>query len=268
MYLKKQPFVFLFLIFFAVCSQANIQFFPTRINLSPKNKTATVSLRLRSDKAETFRISTMFYEMYEDGSVKQRPELSRSPESAASYIRFSPKQVTLQPNVEQIVRLRVRNISRLNQEVRTHLYFRPMEDPLSKYVQKAPKGKNSFNLKAQIAVAIPVVVTPKPLKKDFFLENFRFVKNKKTPSKFSFDLIKNSPGFLYGDVHVYKIDGKKKKLVAQAKGVSSYIKKRKVSYPFSDLKGAPRGLYQLEFTEYSQAGEPEQGLVKALKYIY
>lgn len=46
-----------FFLFFTLSSTltfASIQVFPTRVNLSPSEKTATVSIRLRSDKPQTF----------------------------------------------------------------------------------------------------------------------------------------------------------------------------------------------------------------------
>lgn len=248
---------------------ANIQIFPTRVNLSPTEKTATVSIRLRSQKAETFRISTMFYEMGYDGSVKQRPDLARSSESAASYIRFSPKRVVLQPNVEQVVRIRVRNIAKLKNEVRTHLYFRPSEsadkDPIR---QNIGGGKSAFELKAQVAVAIPIIISPRKIKKDFSLKDFKvFVADNEV--KFKVRLDKKSKGFLYGDFTVYKVNGSKKSIVGTAKGVSSYIARRQVSYGLVNSKKNPltRGRYRLEFREYSQS-KPEAGTVKTIDYVF
>lgn len=253
------------LLFVSPCF-ANLQIFPTRVQLSPSNKTATISVRLRSNKPETFRISTMFYQMSYDGSMKQRPDLSRISESAASYLRFSPKRVTLQPNVEQVIRIRIKNIGKLKNEVRTHLYFRPAEkprnlDPITKNMKKS-----AFELKAQIAVAIPVIVSPKPIAKDFALNNFKVFK-KDGETKFKVDLIKKTKGFLYGDVKVYKVKGKKKKLVSAAKGISSYIPKRSISYSFLQSPKAPleKGLYQIEFNEYS-GKTLKKGLKKSLNY--
>jgi len=211
----------------------------------------------------------MFYEMYYDGSVKQRPDLARSAESAASYIRFSPKRVQLQPNVEQVVRIRVRNIAKLKDEVRTHLYFRPSDpadsDPIKKNLSA---GKSAFELKAQVAVAIPIIISPKKIKKDFSLKNFKvFVEGNEV--KFKVQLEKKGKGFLYGDFTVYKVDGSKKSIVGVAKGVSSYIAKRKVSYGLVSSKTNPltKGKYRLEFKEYSQDKE-EKGTVKSTDFVF
>jgi len=253
---------------FTQLSLANIQVFPTRINLSPTDKTATVSIRLRSNKPETFRISTMFYQMAPDGSVRQRPDMARSSESAASYIRFSPKRVQLRPNVEQVVRIRVRNIAKLKNEVRTHLYFRPSdktEDPIK---QNIGAGKSAFELKAQVAVAIPIIISPRKMKKDFSLKKFKvFVADNEV--KFKVQLQKKSKGFLYGDFTVYKVNGSKKSVVGVAKGVSSYIARREVSYGLVNSKKNPltRGTYRLEFKEYSQS-KPEDGKIKTTDYTF
>ncbi|MGH1467555.1 MAG: hypothetical protein ACRBBP_01570 [Bdellovibrionales bacterium] len=260
--------LFLFFTLSSALAFANIQVFPTRINLSPSEKTATVSIRLRSDKPETFRISTMFYEMARDGSVKQRPDLARSSESAASYIRFSPKRVELRPNVEQVVRIRVRNIAKLKNEVRTHLYFRPSEAVNHDPIKKNIGTKSAFELKAQIAVAVPIIITPRPIKKDFSLSKFKlFIQDNSV--NFKVDLTKKTTGFLYGDVKVFKVKGSKKTLVGTAKGISSYIKQRSVSYPLVNSVKNPltKGRYRLEFNEYSQV-KPEKGTLKSIDYVY
>lgn len=260
-----------FFLFFTLSSTltfASIQVFPTRVNLSPSEKTATVSIRLRSDKPQTFRISTMFYEMARDGSVKQRPDLARSAESAASYIRFSPKRVELRPNVEQVVRIRVRNIAKLKEEVRTHLYFRPSDKTNHDPIKKNIGAKSAFELKAQIAVAIPIIITPRPMKKDFTLSKFKlFVEDNSV--KFRVNLTKKTKGFLYGDVKVFKVKGSKKSLVGVAKGISSYITQRSVSYSLVNSNKNPltKGKYRLEFNEYSQV-KPEKGTVKSIDYTY
>lgn len=247
--------------------QANIQVFPTRINLSPSEKTATISIRLRADKPQTFRISTMFYEMAKDGAMKQRPDLSRSTKSAASYIRFSPKRVELRPNVEQVVRIRVRNIAKLKDEVRTHLYFRPADPVVEKGpLKQSANAKSSIELKAQVAVAVPIVVTPRFIKKDFQLSRFKLFK-KDGEAFFKVQLANKSKGFLYGDFKIYHMRGSKRHLVGAAKGVSSYIKNRSVSYSLLNTKNAQlkKGRYILEFTEYSQTA-PEKGVTKKIEY--
>lgn len=247
---------------------ANIQVFPTRVTLSPSEKTATVSIRLRSDKPETFRISTMFYQMNYDGGVKQRPDLARSSESAASYIRFSPKRVELQPNVEQVVRIRVKNIAKLKNEVRTHLYFRPIDKETLDPIRKSLGKKSAFELKAKVAVAIPIIISPRKTIKEFKLKNFKvFVADNQI--KFRVELEKIGKGFLYGDAHVYKMNGKRKKLVGTAKGISSYIKKRIASYSLVNSRTNPltKGKYRLEFNEYSQS-KAEKGTKKYIDYTF
>ncbi len=267
--LKNKTILFISTIFLlSSFAEANIQVFPTRINLSPLEKTATISLRLRSNKPETFRISTMFYEMAKDGSVRQRPDLAKSQESASKYLSYSPKRVELQPNVEQVVRIRVRNITPLKEEVRTHLYFRPTDKVSKEPLKRNLSGKSAFELKAQVAVAIPVIIMPKITKKDYELSKFKLFAEEGS-LKFKTVLTKTSKGFLYGDFKVYRHNGKKKELVGQAKGVSSYINERIVSYPIASLEDQKltKAKYTLEFNEYSH-GKPEKGHLKTLSLDY
>lgn len=246
--------ILLNIFFLSSIASASLQIYPTRLQLSPRNKTATLSIKLKGDKPETFRISTMFYEMLPDGSMKQRPDLTRGEESASPYIRFSPKRITLQPNVEQIIRISTRKLKKISRkEVRTHLYFRPEEKNNVQEIEiPGDKNQSAFKLKAQVAVAIPIIVSTEPNDKPHTLENFK-VYNEKGINYFSVDLINSSDRYLYGDFKVTHEKDGKKQVIAAANGVSSYIPKRLVKYPFIKDKKAPLagGKYTLEFLEYS-----------------
>ncbi len=127
--------------------------------------------------------------------------------------------------------------------------------------------KAAFNLKALIAIAIPVVVSTGEKEKIFEISNFK-VFNKENQNYFSVDLINKSKGFLYGDFNVYQKQGSKKILVGAAIGVSSYIPKRQVSYALleeSTGQMLPSGNYELEFIEYSDMNR-EKGQTKLTSF--
>ncbi len=247
---------------------ADLQIYPTRLHLNPRTKNGTLSIKLKSDKPETYRISTMFYEMKPDGSMVQRPDLSRSEESAASFLRYSPKRVTLQPNVEQVIRVSTKKLNKIKRkEVRTHLYFRPEDSDTKNSRSSGTDGKKSaFSLKAKVAVAIPIIVSTEPTDRPHKLKNFRVYSENGT-NYFSSELVNSSNKFLYGDFKVTRQDGDGSTVVAAANGVSSYIPQRIVKFPFlKNHQGEMKsGTYILEFLEYSGVSK-DKGLVTKVKF--
>ena len=87
---------------------AELQAVPARIFLTEADPTAQISIRERGEKPVRYRIEVAYYKMKKDGSIEQIPDPLLGFRSAADYFRFSPHQITLAPNVEQIVRLQIR----------------------------------------------------------------------------------------------------------------------------------------------------------------
>ncbi len=253
-------------LFFTNSSFGNLQVYPTRLFLSPRSKTGTISIKLKTDEPMTYRVSTMFYEMLPDGSMKQRPDLARSEESAKKYLRYSPKRISLKPGVEQVVRISARRFKSMSRkEVRTHLYFRPEEKtPNKNKKNKLTKKESAFDLRAQVAVAIPIIVSSEPSEKPHSIENFKLFTENGT-NYFSFNLVNNSERYLYGDIKVYKNNSGDRKLLTEVKGISSYIPKRLIKFSLTELnKGSiPNGEYLAEFNEYSSVKKEEGKITKA-----
>ena len=149
----------LILIFLSLPSFADLQVFPFRIVLSDKERTAQISVRHRGTKPMRYRITTVFYKMNPDGTMKPLDKVSSTDNAADSYFRYSPKQVLLEPNVEQVIRLMMRAPADLPEgEYRTHLHFEGMDDPDAKPAENGKSDESKMVLKARMAVAIPVVI--------------------------------------------------------------------------------------------------------------
>lgn len=127
---------------------------PTRVVLEGRTRAAEVSLIHRGAVPATYRIGFVELVMASDGSVR---EVEVDPASAASLVRFSPRQVTLQPGEAQVVRLQVRKPAELAAgEYRSHLVFRHIPDPTAATPQA--EGTFSVSLVAVYGVSIPVIV--------------------------------------------------------------------------------------------------------------
>ncbi len=189
-----------FLLGLSFFANASLQIHPTRVILDGGERVAQVTIEHRGDRPETYRISTMFYRMSEDGSMTPTLTPEEADRSAHKFIRFSPKKVTLEPFKEQVVRILLRNPGAIPEtDLRTHLYFRPSDE--TPKTENSDNDKTQMSLKAKVAVAIPVIVKnkksydyDKPLK----LQNLTIKKGEKP--EFTVEILNDSDNFIHGNL--------------------------------------------------------------------
>lgn len=135
---------------------------PTRIVLDDRKRTGEVTLSNVGRRPCSYRISLIRMEMDENGGLAERPFEPR-PDGVdiKAMLRFSPRQVTLDPQEAQLVRIQVRRPADLPAgEYRVHMLFReeapPPPEPSGK-PQEAPKAI-SIQVKALFGVSIPVII--------------------------------------------------------------------------------------------------------------
>lgn len=138
---------------------------PTRIVLEGRTRSAEVTLINTGREAATYRISLLHLAMTESGELRE----IETPESGAPFaddlVRYSPRQVTLEPNVSQVVRMQLRLPASLPAgEYRSHLLFRAVpqesavpERSVEKSAEELPGGF-SVRLTPIYGVSIPVIV--------------------------------------------------------------------------------------------------------------
>ena len=126
---------------------------PTRLVLGPNDRSAQLSLVNIGTNPATYRIAFTELRMTESGELETLPE-DDVPDSAASrIIRYSPRQVTLQPNVAQTVRLQVRKPADLpSGEYRSHLLFRAIPPP-----DRAEEGRGEEEAAPETGLSVRIV---------------------------------------------------------------------------------------------------------------
>jgi hypothetical protein len=100
---------------------------PTRVVLEGRQRTAEVTLVNTGSATATYRISFVNLRMNEQGGTTEIEASSARPgeQFAEPLVRYSPRQVTLEPQVAQTVRMQLRLPSDLPPgEYRSHLLFR------------------------------------------------------------------------------------------------------------------------------------------------
>lgn len=235
---------------FSSVAFGELQVFPLRVVLNEKNRSAQVSVRHKGATPMKYRISTIFYRMQPNGAMEEVKVTGPEDKDGSEFFRYSPKQVTLEPNVEQVVRLMLRAPADLPEgEYRCHLHFEGMDEIDKKNDSAAGREAQMF-LKARMAVAIPVIISKGTPKTDLQLKDFKFSKGPQGETLFSVVMEKTGNGFLYGDFEIVKADAKgDESSVFTVNGVSSYIPKRTVSFPVQNENLKP-GKYKIIFRQH------------------
>lgn len=254
----------LFSVLFSSVAFADLQVFPLRVELTDKERIAQVSVRHKGDKPMKYRITAVFYKMGADGSMNLLETTTDADRDGRRFFRFSPRQVDLEPNVEQIIRI----VSRLPSDAtpgayRAHLHFEGLSDADDKNYETQDAQGAKMILKARMAVAIPIIVKKGDAQASVALNNFKFIKNKDQKWAFSADMIKDGNGFAYGNFVARSLDDSKK-VIAVANGVSSYIDKRTVSFPLTVDSLTP-GKYELLFLDPQS---PEEKILARTEVTY
>lgn len=135
---------------------------PTRIVFEGSKRTAEISLLNIGDKPATYRISFIHQKMNEDGKLEEIVAPGPKPQFVDDLVRFTPRQVVLEPKVSQVVRLQLRLPAELeNGEYRSHLLFRAVPVINSTPEAATPGGAikgMSIKITPIYGISIPVIV--------------------------------------------------------------------------------------------------------------
>lgn len=132
---------------------------PTRVILEGRQRGCEVVLKNIGKVKATYRIHFKEMRMDPNGDLKDR-EKSAGEVNAADLVRFSPRQVELEPGESQTVRLQVRKPAELpEKEYRSHMVFQgvPPAEPPPPPQQEGSK-EISFKITPVYGIAIPVII--------------------------------------------------------------------------------------------------------------
>lgn len=240
-------------------AEASLQVFPLRVVLSDKDRTAQLTLRHAGDQPKSYRISTVFYRMDEKGAmtrISQAAQVKPEERPALDFFRYSPRQVKLTPQVEQTVRLVLRQPAGLEEgDYRAHIYFEEADDVVTD-VATTENDKATFVLKARVAVAVPVIVRVGQPKNKVTLGQPKLSRDADGKQVLVFDLSQEGKAFAYGDfiAKVPAKDGAPERSIGLMLGVSSYLPKREVRFPLKEnFEG---GGIRVEFVENKADANP------------
>ncbi|MCU4677439.1 fimbria/pilus periplasmic chaperone [Catenovulum sp. 2E275] len=180
MLLKRKTFLTFLLFFINQTAQAQLLITPTRVVLDERQRSAKVILINPTNQVRTYRIEWEEKVAKSTGGYQAlaNNELNNSNFNLASpMLRISPRQVTLQPNEKQSVRLMFRRPKDLpDAEYRSHLAFKPL--PIEKKPNNQTNSSMKINVEPLLAFTIPVIARQGQVEASVDINQLSVIKNK------------------------------------------------------------------------------------------
>lgn len=237
---------------------------PTRIILEGRTRSAEVTLVHRGKARATYRIGFVEMDMTEAGNLVERPR-REGERSAADLVRFSPRQIDLEPGIAQTVRMQARLPEGLPPgEYRSHLVFRALPPgdlatALGGANQQAQEAKTlSVAVFPIYGISIPIILRHGKTHAEVRLEALRVEasvnpKDPKAPPGLVLQLHREGNRGEYGEVAVSRVEASGRELpLGLAKGVAIYnnLAKRLLTVPIGKAgqAGTLKGRLKASFT--------------------
>jgi P pilus assembly chaperone PapD len=159
---SKRALLLLCTLLLAQQARADLMLHPTRVVFDKNQRAAQIELINNGAEPATFRLSLVNRRMGETGELKAVDTPGPGELFADQMLRFSPRQVTLQPGTAQTVRLMLRKPADMaDGEYRSHLHFEKLPDvegSNSVESQAKPSKEIGIVLTALVGASVPVIV--------------------------------------------------------------------------------------------------------------
>lgn len=176
---------------------------PTRVVFEERDRGQTVNIINSSNKAQTYRIDVVTNRQLPNGDYQRINNRAEANElySAAEMLRYSPKQVTLQPHERQTIRLGLRKPQNLAAgEYRAHLGFTQL--PSAELLDSNAKAQG-IKIHMLTSFTIPVQVLNGPAELRASITDFSIKKNKDSNGTAFVDIERQGDFAVVGNLTVY-----------------------------------------------------------------
>ncbi len=232
---------------------------PTRIVFEGRLRSAELTLINMGSEPATYRISLVRMRMLDNGAIEEIGDPLPGEAFADSFVRFSPRQVDLEPGATQTVRMQLRKPATLPPgEYRSHLVFRALppvepEDPAS-----GVRGVR-IALRPVFGAAIPVIVRHGETAANVTMGGLEVRRTADGPV-LALDLRRAGNRSVYGDLTViYTPPDGRSRNVGGMRGLAVYVPNpvRHVLVPLHTDPGEAWAAGTLRVTYEEVADEPE-----------
>ena len=244
-------------------ARAELMLHPTRIVFDKSTRAAQIELINTGSKPASYRISLVNRRMTEGGQFEAAESAQNGERFADEMLRYSPRQVTLQPGTAQTVRVMLRKPAELAEgEYRSHLQFDKLPEvqgSASIERQGAPATQIGVVLNALVGASVPVIVRHGSPSASVTLANLALQRDAAKLPQLALEFGRDGGSSVYGDVNVTftRKDGKTHPL-AQVGGIAVYTpnRVRKATLPLQLPPGVALsgGLLEVSYRDRPEAG--------------
>lgn len=232
---------------------------PTRILFEDGTRSAELTLINTGASPATYRVTLARMRMAEDGAIAEVTDALPGEAFAESLLRFSPRQVELEPGATQTVRIQVRRPAVLaDGEYRSHLVFRELPE-VPDQADRLPTHDVRIALQPVFGVAIPVIVRHGQTRASVELRDLELRNDGSGHGlRLALTMMRSGNRSVYGDLTVTQSEpGGRPRVVGRMRGLAVYAPNpvRTVEIPLQldpELK-AWRGTLRVAYQETAEA---------------
>jgi len=243
--------------------RAELMLHPTRLVFDKNARAAQIELINTGSKPASYRISLVNRRMSEAGQFEPADKAHDGERFADEMLRYSPRQVTLQPGTAQTVRVMLRKPADLAEgEYRSHLQFDKLpevEGNASIENQGTGGARIGVVLNALVGASVPVIVRHGATGASVTLAGLALQKDEAKHTQLALEFDREGSGSVYGDVSVTftQANGKTHNL-AQIGGIAVYTpnRVRKATLPLQVPTGLAlaAGVLEVSYRDRPEAG--------------
>lgn len=189
----------------APLARADLMLYPTRIVFEKNQRAGQIELINNGAEPATYRLSLVNRRMSEAGEFQPVATAAPGELFAEPMVRFSPRQVTLQPGTSQTVRVMLRKPAELaDGEYRSHLQFDKLaETQASTSVESQADAGAGIGvvLSALVGASVPVIVRHGATTASVALSNLELL-GAPTAPVLAMQFARGGNASVYGDLNV------------------------------------------------------------------
>lgn len=244
-------------------ARAELMLHPTRVVFDKNMRAAQVELINNSAKPATYRITLVNRRMTEAGQFEPADSAAEGERFADGMLRYSPRQVTLQPGTAQTVRIMLRKPADLAEgEYRSHLLFDKLADiDASTSIENrgGAGGQIGVTMNALVGASMPVIVRHGNPDATVNLAGLVLQKDAARAPQLAMRFERDGASSVYGDVRVtFTPRNGKPHTLAQVGGIAVYTpnRVRQAVLPLQVPAGVALsgGMLEVAFRDRPEAG--------------
>jgi P pilus assembly chaperone PapD len=246
-----------------VPAHAELMLHPTRIVFDKNARAAQIELINNGSAPASYRISLVNRRMSEAGQFEPAGQAQDDERFADEMLRYSPRQVTLQPGTAQTVRVMLRKPAELAEgEYRSHLQFDKLPE-VEGAASIENQGKNATQigvvLNALVGASVPVIVRHGATSASVTLDGLALQKDEGGRPQLALAFGRDGSSSVYGDVSVtFTSKNGKVQTLGQVGGIAVYTpnRVRKATLPLKVPVGLTLagGVLEVSYRERPEAG--------------